>query len=282
MKSNYIILSYELSEELHDLFIGLISDYDFIGIEQIHDVIRVTFTEEKFTDEYANELFETANYLSDKAKQLPIVVTEEQNWNKDWEESLEPVWLNHDYVITPQWKADSLQAKNKIIINPKMSFGTGHHPTTKLIAQLALKCVKKDSFWIDAGTGTGILAIIASKLGASNVFAFDNDDWSIENIYENIILNDANNIEVAKIDIKEILIPEANGIFANLFLNLVMESFPKFYKSLANRNGDLLISGILKYDADIILKSATDNGFNLIEQLDEEEWLAFHFKPNNK
>lgn len=281
MKSNYVIVSFEFSEELHDLFIGLIFDYDFIGIEQIHDIIRLTFAEEKYNNEIEDELFATAKYLSNEAKKLPSIIIVEQNWNKDWEESIVPVWINDDYVITPQWKADSLATNNKIIINPKMSFGTGHHATTKLMAQLAIKCVKKGTNWIDAGAGTGVLAIIASKSGASHVFAFDNDDWSVENIHENIVLNEASKIEVVKGDIKNISLPEADGILANLFLNLILESFPKFSASLAKSKGDLLVSGILKYDADVVIKSASDSGFELVELISEDEWVAFHLKPSN-
>jgi len=161
-----------------------------------------------------------------------------------------------------------------------MSFGTGEHSSTRLVSRLMDGIVEKDKFWIDAGTGTGVLAILASKLGAEKILAFDNNIWSLDNAKENIELNnETDNIELVQLDIQKDEIPEADGIVANLFLHLIVESFPLFHKSLVKTNGDLIVSGVLKFDSKDLISAAEKNGFVVINQLIDEEWIGVHFKP---
>ncbi|MBI5326066.1 MAG: 50S ribosomal protein L11 methyltransferase [Ignavibacteriae bacterium] len=181
--------------------------------------------------------------------------------------------------IAPEWKISELGTKIKIAINPKMSFGTGEHSSTRLMCILAEKAIKEGSYWIDAGTGTGILAILAVRLGAGKVLAFDNNYWSIENAVENINLNNVSDkVEIKETDIDEFEFPDCDGILANLFLNLLLPSFKKFYKGLEKKKGELLVSGILIYNKDEIIKAATDAGFVIINSIVEDEWIAMHFR----
>lgn len=278
LKKTYKVVILEFPEELHDSVLGLIHYLDFIGIEEIHDVFKVTFDSSNYDQSTLDTLIQLGQKVYPKLKFIDVVDVEEQNWNEDWENSIEPIWINESCVITPLWKVEEVKAKYKIVINPKMSFGTGHHTTTRLMSQLALKHVSKGSFWIDAGSGTGLLAILASKLGAKKVFAFDNDEWSTDNINENIALNGISNIQAENADIYKIELPPSDGIFANLFLHLVIDSFPKFFDSLKQSKGVLLVSGILKYDEDIVITNAIQSGFSLGETLYEDEWVAFQFQ----
>lgn len=277
MKNTYKVVIFEFPEELHDLVLGLICEMNFVGIEEIHDTFKVTFHSHKFDDSVFEIIFDIIKSVSPKAKFVETIEIEEKNWNEDWENAIEPVWIDDNCVITPEWKANEVEADIKIIINPQMSFGTGHHSTTKMMSQLALKYVQADSYWIDAGSGTGLLAILASKLGAKEVFAFDNDEWSTLNINENIALNGVTNIKVKNADIYKVELPESDGIFANLFLHLVIDSFDKMFESLKQRKGILLVSGILKYDEETVVKSALKAGFKLNETMYDDEWVAFQF-----
>jgi len=143
--------------------------------------------------------------------------------------------------------------------------------------------IKKDSFWIDAGSGTGVLAILAVKFGAGNVFAFDNNEWAVENSIENIEMNGCiDKIKMTREDIFEMELPECDGIAANMYTHILTRTFPKFHKALVKTNGDLVVSGVLVYDKEELLNSADDAGFEHIETIQEDEWIAVHFKPGKK
>ncbi len=160
-----------------------------------------------------------------------------------------------------------------------MSFGTGQHSTTKLVCQLLEKNVKSGDFWIDAGTGTGVLAILAKKLGASKVFAFDYDEWSVLNARENFELNDIEGeYIIEQHDVFDISLPSCDGIVANMFLNILDKTVDKFHNALKKNKGNLILSGILKYDKDYIIERYCNNNYEHIETLEEDEWVAIHLR----
>ncbi len=206
-------------------------------------------------------------------------IIDDKNWNEEWEKNVPIIKVTDKIVIGPSWKIQDIQNEIKIIINPKMSFGTGEHPTTRLCCLLLNKYLFPNEFWIDVGTGTGVLSILAIKLGASKVFAFDNNYWSINNARENFELNQvSNSIDLVEFDIENINLPESDGIVANIFLNLVRNSFPLFSKSLKKDGSKLILSGILSYDKEIVVDLAEQYDFKLIEELTEDEWSAFYFQ----
>ncbi|MPN00935.1 Ribosomal protein L11 methyltransferase [bioreactor metagenome] len=132
--------------------------------------------------------------------------------------------------------------------------------------------------WIDAGTGTGVLAVVEAKLGAKKVYAFDNDDWSYQNAKENVLLNKVDDIvEVSQAEIAEFDFCEVDCISANMFFSLIISSLPKFYKSLQQNKGTLFISGILVYDREELITITEKNNFILIEEMQELEWCCFRF-----
>jgi ribosomal protein L11 methyltransferase len=140
------------------------------------------------------------------------------------------------------------------------------------------KYVQQGQFWIDAGTGTGVLGILAVKLGAKSCYAFDNDIWSVENTLENIVLNEVEDkMEVVQVEIDNVELPLADGIVANLFANLIIKSAPKFANSLPI-GAPLLVSGILVYDKDDVISAAENAGFRFAEIIQEAEWVAIAFE----
>jgi ribosomal protein L11 methyltransferase len=217
-------------------------------------------------------------------KFIESLIIKEENWNKEWEESIEPVRVNERIVITPSWKEDTVSAPLKIVINPQMSFGTGHHETTRMVANLLESSVEKGDFWIDAGTGTGVLAILALRCGASRVYAFDNDEWSVLNTRENVERNgiavdssENSPIVIEQNDINTMNFPSCNGITANLHKNLLLNNMHKFFQALKNTEGKLIVSGLLKYDSDNVITCAKKNGFSHATTNSEGEWVAIKF-----
>ena len=279
LMKTYINVYVSLKEEYYDMVFALLQGMPFTGIEEKFDEIVITFKIADWTDNMRSDILAIVQMFDSEACINKEETLEEKNWNEEWESKVEPIRVDESLVITPEWKKEELDAKYKIIINPKMSFGTGDHQTTRLVCRLMQKVNIPGKFWIDAGTGTGVLAIYAAMLGAREVFAFDNNIWSIENAQENFELNSvADKIKLENIDIENCELPDADFVVANLFLSLVVPSLPIFYKSLKNTKGELLISGVLKYHHQDILDGAAANNFKHIESIFEDEWVAVHLK----
>jgi ribosomal protein L11 methyltransferase len=283
MKTEYVNIYIKIDEELYDLAYGYISQFQFTGIEERSDELIITFESKSWNDLLRTELIDALKNVNSNIEITKEERFPDKNWNEEWEKNVEPVIINDKIVIAPSWKIKDLNYEIPVIINPKMSFGTGEHASTRLVCKLMETVIKKNSFWIDAGTGTGVLAILALKLGAGSMFAFDNNEWSIENAKENFILNSVENkIELLEADIESVSLPDADGITANLFRHLLIESFPVFYQSLNKSEGDLIVSGILKYDENEIKAEALHAGFIYINLLYEDEWVGIHFKARGK
>lgn len=279
MKKNYINISLYVLEEDFDSVAAMVSLFPITGIEEKLDQIIISFKEEEYNENLKDELINYLKQSFDYIKIKTIEKIEDENWNAEWEKNVPIVHVSDRIAIAPEWRKDEINKEINLIINPKMSFGTGQHATTKLVAQMMETCVKPGDKWIDAGTGTGVLAVLASKLGAKDILAFDNDEWSVDNTLENCILNKVENeIDVQLINIDTYELPKANGIAANLFLHLINNNLKKFYEALKDNKGDLLVSGILSYNETEIVKNAENCGFETIRLLHEDEWTGFHFR----
>ncbi len=202
-------------------------------------------------------------------------IMEEKNWNEEWEKSLNVIHVSEKFVIKPSSKNYEKQ-KNEIIItiDPKMSFGTGEHQTTKLVIRQLENYLQKGMKILDAGTGTGILSIAALKLGASGAVAFDTDEWCFENAKENTVLNNVSDeIEIRIGDIE--VIPEKgfDMILANIQKNILLELAGAFSDRLIDK-GILILSGLLVDDEREILEIYSANGFTRLESMKMDDWIA--------
>lgn len=274
----YIAVKLFIPEELQDTFIAYVSELEFTGIEQYNDNLTINFLATYYNDEIKNELSFIMNNID---KSIKIIMTEnidEKNWNQDWESKLEAVIVNEELVITPKNKAEHYSNYKYIIkIDPQMSFGTGYHATTRLASKLLIETVKAGEKWLDAGTGTGVLAILASKLGANDIYAFDIEEWAVKNAIENSNINNTSSIKVEKQDLNKYDLDKYDGIVANIFANILIDNMSKFANSLSP-NSFFICTGILKYDKLKVLQSANNNDFELINELSEDEWIAYKFR----
>lgn len=198
----------------------------------------------------------------------------EKNWNEQWERTIQPIEVGRRLVIKPSWSSyENREGRIVIQIDPKMSFGTGYHETTRLTLQLVEQYLQRNDGVLDVGTGTGILAIAALKLGASFAIAIDNDEWAITNARENVQINGLSD----KIEITETPLNEIRSTFdvitANLSFHTIAELMKEFRKKL-HGDGLLLLSGLLASDKKEILTCLEDTGFAVIETLAENEWIA--------
>jgi ribosomal protein L11 methyltransferase len=210
---------------------------------------------------------------------IDIREIEEMNWNAEWEQSLAPVEIGSRLVVKPSW-TDYANSENRIVIliDPKMSFGTGYHESTRLILALAERHLPPAATLLDVGTGTGILAIAALKLGAVAATGTDIDEWSLHNAGENILLNDVGDrMTVTDKPLSSFPSASFDILFANILRATILEMLGDFHR-LVRPHGLLLLSGLLASERNVMLEALAGSGFTLIDERAENEWIALAAK----
>ena len=202
---------------------------------------------------------------------------EEQNWNETWEkEYFQPLHIANQCVIRSSFHKDYPKSNYEILIDPKMSFGTGHHETTSLMIEEILEHNIEGKDILDMGCGTGILAILSSMRGAKNILAIDNDEWSYKNTVENLSLNNIKNVEPLLGDKKDIINKKFDIIFANINKNILLADISQYSKCL-NNNGLLLLSGFYTEDYDDLNKVLNKNGLSFKSKRTNNNWMMMVF-----
>jgi ribosomal protein L11 methyltransferase len=194
------------------------------------------------------------------------------NWNEEWEKNFQPVQVGDAILIRAHFHAPIAGVKHDIIITPKMSFGTGHHQTTRLVCAEILKLDLKNQRVLDMGCGTGVLAILAAQCGASEVVGIDIDEWSVENARENCQRNHASEIELHMGD-AALLTAQApfDIIFANINKNILKRDMSA-YAAVLKPGGTLLFSGFFTTDVEELIAVGAQNNLSFQVQHNEAEW----------
>lgn len=263
----HIEISFEnLSDDQSSILIAFLTELGYDGFLEINSSLKAYITKDQFREDDLIELAEAQSVNFTKS------IIESVNWNEKWESDFEPVGVDDFVSIRASFHPPALNVQHDIIITPKMSFGTGHHATTQLMVKLMREIDFNGKQVFDFGSGTGVLAILAEKLGAVEVLAIDNDHWSVENTAENIKANRCNKIEIILSD-KPPLTGNYEVILANINKSILLRFLSPLYKLLAP-NGLLLLSGLLEEDEEDILTAAQANSLKLIEKNSYQGWLA--------
>lgn len=242
---------------------------DYEGVEEDGNFL-IAYCEEEMYDEDLLKIMLDYPDITFNKQIIPA-----QNWNALWESSFERVIVDDFVAVRASFHASVLDAEHEIIITPKMSFGTGHHATTFMMMQQMRELDFTNKLVADFGTGTGVLAILAEKMGAKKVVAIDNDEWSIANAKENIEANNCRNIFLIKDDslhndsLYDI-------VLANINKNIILENLQAFAACL-NENGLLLISGLLKEDEEEIMNEMKKFSLEHIFTLHRGAWISLRF-----
>lgn len=272
----YVKLVISVADDYQEPLISELIELDFDAFEQQEGRIITYIPIERFGDVQRERIEGVLRaYPGDGFIETEEVVAD-QNWNEEWEKTIEAQNIGKFYV-KPTWDRSSAPDDSILLeIDPKMAFGTGYHETTRLMLRLLPDVVKKDDLVLDAGTGTGILAIAAVKLGARKAFAFDVDEWSITNTKENILLNRVDQkISVRKGSTETI--PAGSSydvILANIERNTILDMLPKL-QNLLKKSGRMLLSGLLKKDEQSISDKLLGLDLEIREIIHENEWIAF-------
>ena len=201
-----------------------------------------------------------------------ITSVEKQNWNIKWESNFEPIYVDNICCVRAPFHPKS-DYKYDLVIEPKMSFGTGHHETTSMMISFILANEFTNSSVCDIGSGTGVLAILADQRGANRIDAIDIDNWCYLNSLENIERNNSKNINVYEGEVEKLKNLRYDSIFANINLNVLLNDISTYAKML-NKNGVLYLSGFYKKDINKIEQEAKNSSLKLIETKQKNDWVS--------
>lgn len=200
-----------------------------------------------------------------------------QNWNAVWESNFQPILVDEFCGIRADFHPPLPRVQHELVINPKLAFGTGHHETTWMMMKMMQRLKWADKHVFDYGCGTGILAILAAKLGATSIDAVDIEVPAYENTIENIDINQVRGITPYCGTLDSVPFKIYDVILANINRHVILDSLAALYQRLRS-DGRLVISGILKTDEELILAAAAECGWQWIEQLERGEWICLVFK----
>lgn len=265
--ANHIEITFPVADsELQQVLIAQLAEEGFEGFEENETELKAFIPETDYNKELVKEIADS------HALSFTEVVLEGQNWNAVWESNFEPVVVDDFVAVRAGFHEPVQGVELEIVITPKMSFGTGHHATTFMMLQQMrlLEFTGKNVF--DFGTGTGVLAILAEKLGAADICAIDYDDWSIENATENCLNNHCGRVRISLAD-NAAGVGKADIILANINKHVILDNLVHLKNDL-NDGGVLLLSGLLTSDEADIVKAALPLSLRLIRKVEKNNWIC--------
>jgi len=257
------------SAEQAEIIVAELSEEGFHGFEENDNILSAFIIKKLFDEDILRSI------LSKPKVSYTKKTIAEINWNQKWENEFHPVIIDSFVAIRAAFHAPIKEVEHEIVITPKMSFGTGHHPTTYLMLQQMKEIDFKNKSVFDFGTGTGVLAILANKLAAHSITAIDNDEWSIENAKENLSANNCDNILLIKNDSFNNL-GTFDIILANINLNVIKANIAGL-KQACHPATHLLLSGFLLYDENELKRLFHSNGFQLESVKQKDGWISMSY-----
>ena len=269
-----IKVTYQFSEiePWNEVAIAALSEIGFDSFVELENGVEAYINENEFNERNLEEgvLQEIKEHTQTNVfiEKIPF-----QNWNAVWESDFKPVFVEDKLTIIAPFHDSSLVVGLPIIIQPQMSFGTGHHQTTWMMSKILLDMNRVPDTILDMGTGTGVLAILAEKLGAKDILAIDIEPWSVENTIENAERNNCSNINAMCGDIDLIANKKFDFILANINKN-ILKSHMSHYSNALNFGSKLALSGFFDSDTEEIIQHAKEFGLIFDSKIIKETWAA--------
>lgn len=272
---DFLTVHINCSEVQCDLLIAELDVLGFSAIQELPNGLTASLEGDSFDEPALKDAisrYETMGEIS-----YTVETVAKTNWNEAWEKNFDPVIVEDRVLVRAPFHDIKGDFEHEILIMPKMSFGTGHHATTSQMLSLQLDLDFKGKSVLDVGSGTGVLAIMALKLGASHVEATDIDDWCIENSLDNFSLNGFTGIRVEQGEIKNLSFDRKfDIILANINKNVLLTELDT-YVSLLEVDGHLFLSGFYQEDVPELEKLAVKLGLNLTKSISKDNWSALLF-----
>lgn len=275
---NYIQLEFNLSDDLHEHFIAELMDQDFYGFEQLDNRL-IAYIESPRYNDTTREFLEQMVSIFPGVSFRELDSIEEKNWNEVWEQTIQPQRIG-PFLVKPTWSIEkAMETEILLEIDPKMAFGTGYHETTRLILRQFPMIDFEDKVIMDAGTGTGILAIASIKSGAARAVAFDVDPWSDVNARENAIINQVNDQVDIRFGGAEVIkeMESFDITLANINRNVILDLIP-FFINKTKIDGTILLTGLLDRDEPMIREKLKDEPVDILDLRQEGEWILFQLR----
>ncbi|GAB2570412.1 50S ribosomal protein L11 methyltransferase [Spirosoma areae] len=272
---NYIELQLSVSPDYTDILTAELAELGFESFVDTDEGLNAYITEPDFDEKAIQELI--TKYEPQTAIAYQVSSLEKRNWNAEWEREYEPIDVAGQVRVRASFHQSDARFRYDIIVNPKMSFGTGHHETTAMMLEQELSLDFSRKTVLDVGSGTGILAILAAKMGATAVLAFDIEEWAVENARENADVNTCPQVTVFQGTINDV--NPANQydiVLANINRNVLLAEIPT-YATLLRQNGHLVVSGFYEHDAPDIEQKAVDAGLVVTNRATMNQWTSLSF-----
>ena len=269
--NNYLEFNFKIEplQPWNEILMAELIEIGFDSFTEEHDGILAYIQKETFKEEELKEVHLLQNpeiKISYTFQEMPNI-----NWNEEWEKNFSPINVEDKVSIRAEFHGNQ-NLPHEIIIQPKMSFGTGHHATTYLMIQQMLDMNFENKTVLDMGCGTSVLAIFAKQQGAGKTVAIDIDEWSVENSIENAARNSVE-LEISQGTAENLGSENFDIILANINRNILISDIPT-YVSVMNSGGQLLLSGLCFFDVDDILEVCTAQNLTLQKKLQREEWVS--------
>ncbi len=268
-----------INENITDIlsfYLGNIGYESFIATENGLDayIPQKNFSQQKLEEMFHLLPIDMSDLFKDIEVEYKFNLLEKKNWNKEWEKNyFKPLVVSERCLVRSSFHLVDKKYDYEITIDPKMAFGTGHHQTTYLMLQEILSLKLQDTSVLDIGCGTAVLAILASKMGATEIVAIDFDEWAYYNAKENVLLNDIANIDVRLGEIDLVQSEKFDFIFANINRNILLQDI-KQYANAMHKGSTLIMSGFYTDDVSTIKEECEKHslGYQKVEQRDK--WCA--------
>lgn len=265
------------TEDMADILTAYLADYPFESFDT--DVVDAGVVLKAYilADGWSECRDEVLNLVTEYGKLLSEEVIEDENWNAEWESTgFERVEIEDVMVIRAPHHEPAKEGLIDIVVAPQMSFGSGHHQTTRLMCRL-IHALRPEGKILDVGCGTGVLSLAALRCGAESADAIDIDIWSVESAKESARLNSlAERIEIIHGTVESIAGRRYSLVVANINRNIILADIAQYVAAL-EQGGTLLLSGFLAGDVEDITDAATALGLTPVECLSEDEWRALKF-----
>lgn len=274
---DYIQLTITCLEEYREILIAELADIGFDSFLETDSGLEAFVSQEGLSREALDQLID--RYREPAQLTISDGILPKVNWNEEWEKNYDPISVGNLVYVRASFHAPKAGYRYEIVINPKMSFGTGHHATTYQLLALQGKIDHQGKRVVDVGSGTGILAIMAHLLGARQVEAFDIDDWCVDNGNENFDLNDLS----TRMGLGTIRQVQPQGPFdlvlANINKNVLLDEM-EIYAGLLEPKGLLLLSGFYDQDVADMIQAAAVHSLHLTDRSCKDNWAALCFQKN--